>query len=179
MGSGLAPNTFLLSNRSCRPYGVSLFSRSFPADDVINRSPFAPARLTVVARLMLAAGGATLVALLTVALWLRPSPLGRGTHEQLGLPACAFVAVIGKPCPSCGMTTAWARFVRGQLWQALQANVGGTVLAMAAVVAAPWSLVSAARGRWLFARPGEALIIWGGLGLIVVTLTDWAVRLLI
>jgi hypothetical protein len=165
------PLLSLLSGLAILP----LLSRS----DVTNTSPFATARLTVPARLVLAAGGATLIAMLAVALWLRPSPLGRGTHEQLGLPPCTFVVVLGRPCPSCGMTTAWARVVRGQLVPALQANVGGTILALAAVVAAPWMLISAVHGRWLHGRPSETVLIVGGLGLIVVTLIDWAVRLLI
>jgi hypothetical protein len=76
------------------------------------------------------------------------------------------------------MTTAWARVVRGQLWQALEANVAGTILAMAAAVAAPWLVACAVRGQWLYGRPSEDLVLWCGVGLIVVTLTDWAVRLL-
>jgi hypothetical protein len=130
-----------------------------------------------VARLLMAAGGATLIALLVTASCLRPSPLGRGTHEQLGLPPCTFVALFGQPCPSCGMTTSWAHAVRGQFWPALKANVGGTILAVAAALVGPWLLISAVRGRWLYGPPSEAVLIWGGLGLIALTLTDWAMRL--
>ena len=144
---------------------------------MISISPFAPPRLTVLARLVLAAGGATLVTLLAIACWLRPSPTGLGTHEQLGLPPCTFVVFVGKPCPSCGMTTSWAYVMRGQIWKALLANAGGTVLALGSIVAVPWLLVSAARGRWLFGPPSEGAIIWTGLIFIVITLTNWAVRL--
>jgi hypothetical protein len=75
------------------------------------------------------------------------------------------------------MTTSWAHVVRGQFWQAIQANIGGTILAAAAAVIGPWLLISAVRGRWLYGPPNEAVLIWSGLGLIALTLTDWAMRL--
>ena len=40
------------------------------------------------------------------------------------------------PCPTCGMTTAFAHTVRGQFYRAFQAHPGGLVFALATVVAA-------------------------------------------
>jgi hypothetical protein len=34
-----------------------------------------------------------------------PNPTGHGTHLQLGLGTCTFLAFSGQPCPMCGATT--------------------------------------------------------------------------
>lgn len=47
-------------------------------------------------------------AVLTIARFLHPSPTGVGTHQQLGLPPCPFLAFTGWPCPACGLTTSFA-----------------------------------------------------------------------
>ena len=115
--------------------------------------------------------------MLGVAVWLKPDTSGRGTHRQLGLPPCTFVMLFNQPCPSCGMTTSWAHVVRGQIVSALRANVGGTLLAVLALVAVPWSLISAGRGRWIWRPPHESLIVAVAAVLVLVTLTDWIVRI--
>ena len=48
------------------------------------------------------------VVTLGIARALTPAPAGFGTHEQLGLPPCAFLHWTGFPCPSCGLTTCFA-----------------------------------------------------------------------
>ena len=120
---------------------------------------------------------AGLAALLAVAVALKPSPLGLGTHQQLGLPPCSFQVLFGWPCPSCGMTTSWAHLVRGQLFGALRANVGGTLLGLIAVAATPWLAVSAARGRWWGWTPHVGVAAWLAAGVVFVTLIDWGFRL--
>jgi hypothetical protein len=119
-----------------------------------------------------------LAALLGVARALEPNPRGRGTHEQLGLPPCTFVVLFGRPCPSCGMTTAWAWLVRGEVRAALRANASGALMAMLALVGVPWLLASAARGRWLPGTPGPALAAAGAVALVVIALVQWGWRLL-
>lgn len=114
---------------------------------------------------------------LVVACFLEPSPQHRGTHQQLGLPPCTFVLVFGLPCPTCGMTTAWAHLVRGEWIEALRANVGGTLLALLNLVAVPWLLLSAARGRWLGWAPSDSATAWTALAIATVTIVDWCVRL--
>lgn len=59
---------------------------------------------------------------------LSPSAEGHGTHRQLGLPPCGFLTVTGYPCPSCGLTTSFAYFVRGNVLDSLRAQPFGTVL---------------------------------------------------
>lgn len=75
------------------------------------------------------------------------------------------------------MTTAWANLVRGQLRAALAANVGGTMLAALAVVAGPWSLGSAVRGRPIGRLPSDRLLVIAALCLMTATVLDWGVRL--
>lgn len=120
-----------------------------------------------------------LLTLLGLAVWLNPDPYGTGygTHQQLGLPPCTFTTVLKIRCPSCGMTTAWAYTVRGQLHKALGANVGGTLLALLAIVLVPWLAVTSIRGRWLFGRPRDMAIVIVAAVVLGVTLVDWCFRL--
>ena len=79
-----------------------------------------------------------LLSCLSVARWLTPDPRGQGTHQQLGLPPCTSVSILGIRCPACGMTTSWALMMEGKVVQALQTNTGGTLLFMTALFSVPW-----------------------------------------
>jgi hypothetical protein len=94
-------------------------------------SPRAPRmRVGVMGRgFALLIGGGCLALLITAAI-LQPSPTGLGTHTALGLPVCAFQQNFGIPCPSCGMTTSWAWFARGNLAASLWIQPMGTLLAL-------------------------------------------------
>jgi hypothetical protein len=72
----------------------------------------------------------TCLAVLIVAASLDPSPRGVGTHEQLGLDPCQFEARTGVPCPTCGMTTSFACFVRGRMLASLYVQPLASVLAL-------------------------------------------------
>ena len=73
------------------------------------------------------------LAILLLAAYLRPSPSGMGTHQQgLGLPACNFLRTTGLPCPSCGMTTSFAWFAKGNLLASAYVQPMGTILALLA-----------------------------------------------
>jgi hypothetical protein len=126
----------------------------------------------------LAAAGIGLLGLLAIAAMLEPSPLGHGTHQQLGLPPCTFWVLFGRPCPTCGMTTAWAHLVRGEWVDAGRANLGGALLGLLAIAATPWLLGSAVRGDWLGVSPSGAAAAWIAITILLVTLIDWAFRLL-
>jgi hypothetical protein len=130
-------------------------------------------RFPLAMRLVLFAGGGALLVALAVARSLSPDPSGYGTHRQLGLPPCTLVALFGKPCPSCGMTTAWAHLTRGQIRRAASANLGGAVLGVTAMFAAPWLILSAAVGRWLVARPTEVRLIVYAATVAAVIFLDW------
>jgi hypothetical protein len=128
-------------------------------------------------RVVMACAGAVLIGLLVLASRLMPSPRGLGTHQQLGLPPCTIVAWYGIRCPSCGMTTAWAHLVRGELAAAFRASAGGALLAMAAVVSGPWLVASGVRGRWVVGPPPEAVTLGLGFAVALVMMIEWAVRL--
>ncbi len=85
-------------------------------------------------------GGAVLVgalAWLAVAASLHADAAGLGTHQQFGLPPCSFQGTTGTPCPSCGMTTAFAHAAHGELGAAWATQPAGTLLALL-VAAAVW-----------------------------------------
>ncbi|MBN1512054.1 MAG: DUF2752 domain-containing protein [Phycisphaerae bacterium] len=75
------------------------------------------------------------LAVLGLAAYLTPDPSGVGTHRQLGFPTCGLILTTGLPCPTCGMTTAFAHAVRGHLLAAFAAQPFGAVLALATMAA--------------------------------------------
>lgn len=74
------------------------------------------------------------------------------------------------------MTTSWAWLVRGDVWQALAANVGGVLLAIMTAATASWLLASAVRGRWLGGLPSDRTLVGLAIAVVMVTLVDWLVR---
>lgn len=62
------------------------------------------------------------------------------THRQLNLPPCGWVTGFGIPCPTCGMTTAFAAAADGDLIASFKAQPLGCALA---IVAAASTAVSA------------------------------------
>ncbi len=115
--------------------------------------------------------------LLLFARCLQPSPAGIGTHQQIPwLPPCGIALMYGFPCPSCGMTTAWAHFTRGQWLAGMNANVGGFLLALAAGPLGIWCLVSAVRGAWLAVRPQPIFFICYSAAVIIATFSQWLLR---
>jgi hypothetical protein len=108
----------------------------------------------------LAALGAA--AVLGLAAWFTPAEAGLGTHEQLNLPPCNWVTILGLPCPTCGMTTAFAHAANGDFLASFHAQPMGFVLALAtamaliagAYVAATGSAIGAALRRYVTARAG-------------------------
>ncbi len=115
-----------------------------------------------------------------IAIWLKPydadgEPLELGTHLQLGLPPCTFRVLSGLPCPSCGLTTSFAFFVRGDLKNSARANAVGTLLAVFCLALVPWCLASAWRGRYYLVRSVEWPLLGAVLLFTVLLLARWAV----
>ncbi len=67
---------------------------------------------------------------LLVGMALHPSADGHGTHTQLGMPACGWVIAFNKPCPTCGMTTAFTHAAHGRFIAALTDQPMGALLAV-------------------------------------------------
>ncbi len=82
-------------------------------------------------------GLATSTAALAVARCLHPSATGVGTHVQLGLPPCRFLAITGIPCPSCGLTTSFAFAAHLEFGRAFIASPFGLLLFFAMFLAIP------------------------------------------
>lgn len=87
---------------------------------------------------------------LIIAARLQPSPEGVATHTELGLQRCRMLQVTGIPCPSCGMTTSWSWFVRGNLAASLYVQPMGTVLAIIAMACVWGGLYIAITGRAVY-----------------------------
>ena len=120
-----------------------------------------------------------LAAVLGVARRLEPDPRGFGTHTQLGLSPCMFAQVTGVLCPSCGMTTSFAWFVRGRLERSWRANAAGSLLAPTCAVLIPWLLAGAARGRPVGCRSLELPLISLLVATVALSLLSWTIRLIL
>jgi hypothetical protein len=120
-----------------------------------------------------------LTAVFAVARALEPNPRGYGTHTQLGLPPCQFARVTGHPCPSCGMTTAFAWFVRGRFARSWNVNPAGMVLASACSGLVPWLIAGAALGKTPGFRSMEAPLIGVVVATVAVSLVSWTIRLVL
>ncbi len=124
-------------------------------------------------RLLAALGAAACLALLAVAAWLSPSADGHGTHTQLKMPTCSWVTTFDKPCPTCGMTTAFAHAADGHLIASAQVQPAGALLAVA-TASAFWTLLHTAvfgsrisrlfrplwTTRWITAAAAGLVIAW-------------------
>jgi hypothetical protein len=108
--------------------------------------------------------------ILGVAAWLEPSPTGLGTHSQImAMPPCGWIAMLDVPCPTCGMTTAFAFAAEGNLAAAAWAQPFGAALAVAvavALVVGAYTALTGSRVAVLFTRLWGRRAAWGlGLGL--------------
>jgi hypothetical protein len=90
--------------------------------------------ITLLGRVVAALVAAGCLGVLLIASWLRPDARGLGTHQQLGLAACAFQERTGLPCPSCGFTTAFSLFAHGRMLASFIAQPMGSLLAWATAV---------------------------------------------
>jgi hypothetical protein len=132
----------------------------------------------VIARVAWAALAGAALSVLITARMLTPSPTGRGTHLALGLPPCGFLAWTGMPCPTCGLTTAFALLARGEILASLRAHPLGVPLFLACLAAVGVAFLGAVRGDSLAARVDELRADRWALGGVIALLTTWLARLL-
>lgn len=112
------------------------------------------------------------LAVLAVAVYVDPE----GPPSQLGGP-CGMLVTTGLPCPTCGMTTAFAYTVRGRWLRAAWAQPAGFVFALGTIGLAVVAVGVLIRGRW--PRIGVGLIRPDRLflGLLVLLLGAWAFKI--
>jgi hypothetical protein len=101
------------------------------------------------------------------------------THTQLQLRPCTFKTVLGLPCPSCGMTSSFALLVRGDVLNSVRANFVGTLLAVFGLAFIPWSIASAWRGRLLFVRDFETVLVRLVVVFLIVLFGRWFLVLML
>lgn len=104
-------------------------------------------------------------------------PLRMGSHTSIGLGACRFKELFDIPCPSCGMTTSFAMFVRMDFINALRANWVGTLLAAICLTLIPWGILSAVRGKLLIVKSIEGPLAFLVGSLTVLMLLRWGLIL--
>lgn len=124
---------------------------------------------------LLVAGPAAVV--LALAAWVHPSPRGYDTHTQLGLSACSLIQTTGMPCPTCGMTTAFAHMARGQVVEALQAQAFGAVLFVLMLAAALAGTAQALGGRDHFGAAPLRPRMWWLWALLAGGTAGWALKM--
>jgi hypothetical protein len=88
--------------------------------------------------------------LVVLAFLVAPDPRGYGTHERLGLPACAMMKWFGVPCPGCGVTTSVTLAAHARFLDAARTQPFGLVVAFAIPLAAAWAVSGHFRGRDLW-----------------------------
>lgn len=121
--------------------------------------------------------GLALAFLLLLPALVEPKPRGWGSHLGLGLPPCPMREVLGLPCPTCGVTTAWALLLRGRLSEGLRVHPVALALHLALTALAA-SLLWEGSGR-----PNPLLrAFWRRQGAFVITFASafcllWILRL--
>lgn len=75
------------------------------------------------------------------------------------------------------MTTSWALATKGQFREAFVTHVSGTLLALLALAAGFGATIVAVQGKQLSWQPRSGILAAGALGLALLTLGEWIVRL--
>jgi hypothetical protein len=130
----------------------------------------------LVSRMSWCALGLTAAAVLATARAITPSPSGLGSHLSLGLPPCAFLAWSALPCPTCGLTTAFAFAARLELARSLHAHPLGLPLFALALLMVPYALYAIARGHSLGAALARGQADRVALWLAIALLASWVAR---
>lgn len=133
----------------------------------------APPRRVGLDRAVAALVALVCLAVLGAAAWLEPNPNGYGTHTQLGfLHGCVWMDRAGIPCPTCGMTTAFAHAAEGHFLAAFLAQPMGLALALGTAMtfwAALYVAVTGSPVGRLMLRLWRPSVVWSVAGLAVVS----------
>lgn len=117
------------------------------------------------------------VAAAIVVVWLlagvHPDARGHGTHEQLGMAPCGWAEELGRPCPTCGVTTAATHVVHLQPVEAVRVQPFGAALALLGLLLAVLALHSLLTGRSFAARIRSGPYGYVVVGLLLLFLASW------
>jgi hypothetical protein len=137
-----------------------------------------PERLSGTGRVIAAVVAVMAASPLVVAASLAPAASGVGTHRALGLPECGWQVSMNLPCPTCGMTTAFAHAARAEFLAAAMSQPAGLLLSIVVAMIAVGGAYAAGTGApmqqaaaWLV----KPAVVWVGLGLL---LLGWGFKLL-
>jgi Protein of unknown function (DUF2752) len=133
-------------------------------------------RLGWLSRGLLVVAAVLLAGLMGLSRVLTPDPRGYGTHTQLGLRPCTFAAMTGRLCPSCGMTTACAWFMRGRLDRSWRANPAGCLFAASSLPLIVWMVACALRARPVGVRSLSGALMGLLLAGCLLSLACWLIR---
>ncbi len=120
----------------------------------------------------------SILAVFSAAAWIHPDPSGLGTHTQLHLPPCGFYEIFHKPCPSCGMTTAFAWMMHLHPVEAFRAQPAGAGVFLAALflfLYLPYAWVKRKPPINILEAPAFVIVTFGLIALILVV---WVTRVL-
>jgi hypothetical protein len=137
------------------------------------------ARLGVGGRALALLVGLAGLAPLVAGAWLEPAPQGFGTHTQLGMAACQFQRRSGLPCPTCGVTTSLAHFVRGHWLASVWCQPLGWVLSLAAAGMAVGGMYEAVTGRPVHRLGAVVPVEYPLWGLLILAMLAWAWKMLL
>jgi hypothetical protein len=106
-----------------------------------------PPRIGWMGRILAALIGLSCLTVLIIAARLQPSPTGMATHTEMGFDDCQFLKRTNLPCPSCGMTTSFAWYARGNVIASFYVQPMGFVLAVLATATVWAALYIALTGK--------------------------------
>jgi len=119
------------------------------------------------------------LSVLIIASKLEPSRTGVGSHREMGLQGCQLLIRSGVPCPSCGMTTSFTGFVRGNLVASAYVQPMGMLIALSAAccvwIGAYIAITGRPIHRLLLQLPARAWLI----GLLSFAIAAWAWKIFI
>lgn len=113
---------------------------------------------------------------LCIAASLKPDPRGVETHAQLGLWPCGWYMASGFPCPTCGMTTAFAAAANRDLLGSLRTQPFGLLLSLSTAAAFWGGLHTAVFGSRLGTLGGTLLRPRWMTTALILLLAAWAYK---
>jgi Protein of unknown function (DUF2752) len=134
-------------------------------------------RTPVGSRLYAGATAIAAAAIVVLAATISPAAEHMGSHRQLGLLPCGFLTITGLPCPTCGMTTAFAHTVHGHWLEAVRSQLAGFLIAIATALVGLSAAVGAVTGRYPavnWYRVNPTRFVWWVAGVLVAA---WAVKI--